>query len=74
MSRLPSINDVVAHVLTTAVTAQHEKTASDTVPPKEYSSDVAQSIKKLAEHLRASTSEVTYDDVFATGKRLLRTP
>jgi hypothetical protein len=73
MSRLPNINDVVAHVLTTAGQAQIEKVAADTTPPEEYSSDVARSIRKLAQHLRSSPLGVTYEDVFSVGHRLLRT-
>lgn len=72
--RLPSINEVVTHVLSTAEHAKMEKQAAEAVPPKEYTSDVAQAIKKLASHLRTTSSGVTYDDVFALGKRLLRTP
>lgn len=72
--RLPHINEVVAHVLATAKDAKHEKIASETLPPKEYSSDVAQALKKLAQHLRSSSNSITYEDVLATGKRLLRTP
>lgn len=72
--RLPSINEVVTHVLSTAEKAQTEKTAAEAIPPTEYTSEVAQAIKKLAQHLRSSSASVTYEDVFATGKRLLRTP
>ena len=73
MSKLPSINEVVARVLSTAGEAQTEKIANDAPPPKEYSSDVADSIKKLAEHLRGSPS-LTYEDVFSVGNKLLRIP
>jgi len=71
--RLPTINEVVTRVLATAGEAKAEKTASEATPPKEYSSDTAQTLKKLAQHLRSS-EDLTYDDVFATGRRLLRTP
>lgn len=72
MSRLPNINEVVTHVLSTAGAAQTEKIAAEVPSVKEYTSDVAQSLKKLAQHLRSTPGGVTYEDVFAVGHRLLR--
>jgi hypothetical protein len=72
MKRLPNINQVVSSVLSSAGQAQQEKIASEVQPPKDYTSDVALSIKKLAQHLRASSSSVSYDDVFSLGNKLLR--
>ena len=74
MGQLPKISDVVSHVLATAERAQDEKVAAEVIPPTEYTSDVALSLKKLADHLRSSPMSVTYEDVFATGQILLRTP
>jgi hypothetical protein len=74
MSRLPNINEVVTHVLNTAGAAQTEKVAAEVPAVKEYKSDVAQSLKKLAQHLRSAPAGVTYEDVFEVGNRLLRNP
>ncbi len=72
MSRLPKIDEVVTRVL--SVEAQEQsKVAAEISPDPVYVSEVALSLKKLATHLRSAPVEVTYEDVFALGHRLLRT-
>jgi hypothetical protein len=71
MRRLPNVDEVVAHVLAEADSASAEKLAADAPAPKEYTTDVAQSLHKLSSHLRSEAQEVSYDDVLSLGRKIL---
>lgn len=74
MKKLPQINELVEQVKERVRSVEEEKVASTQQPEetREFTSDIAGGLHKLAAYLRKQASaDVTYDDVRDFGRRIL---